>query len=251
MDPTSRAWKIFLEVYEPLPRQGPGGRAYAERALALCSELPDEPIVADLGCGSGGQTLQLAELTRGKICALDQHAPSVERLAHRIAERGLGDRVQARVGDLANPPLDTASCDLVWSEGALYSVGLEVALAACQRLLRPGGYLAFTEAVWRLDNPPEEVQASFDEDYPTMGRIEDVTAQLERRGLELIDHFTLPDSAWWEDFYTPMEARIAELQKQYQGDAEALSILSQLAREPAMHRQHSKYYAYEFFVARR
>ncbi|MCL4693731.1 MAG: class I SAM-dependent methyltransferase, partial [Candidatus Hydrogenedentes bacterium] len=64
-------------------------------------------------------------------------------------------------------------------------------------------------------------------------------------------NFTLPDEAWWDDFYAPMELRIEELRGTYKDDGEALAILEQLAQEPAMHRQHSDYYAYEFFVARR
>lgn len=61
----------------------------------------------------------------------------------------------------------------------------------------------------------------------------------------------MPEEAWWDDFYTPMEARIRELRAHYGGDAEAVGILDQPAREPMLHRAHSEYHAYEFFVARR
>lgn len=30
-------------------------------------------------------------------------------------------------------------------------------------------------------------------------------------GATIVGHFTLPAEAWWDDFYTPMEQRIAEL----------------------------------------
>jgi len=45
---TSRAEQIFFEVFEPLPRQGPGNLACAERALALCEELPVSPRLCTL-----------------------------------------------------------------------------------------------------------------------------------------------------------------------------------------------------------
>lgn len=48
-----------------------------------------------------------------------------------------------------------------------------------------------------------------------------------------------------------MEHRIARLRGKYADDAEALAMLDQLAEEPAMHRRHADFYAYEFFVARR
>ena len=249
--PGPRYWDIFFEVYESLPRQGPGSRACAVRALGLCRELPESPAILDLGCGVGGQTLQLAELTSGTIVAIDSHAPSIERLRAAVAERGLSHRVSAIVGDMARPGQPPGAFDLVWSEGALYTIGLRDALRVCRGLLRPGGYLAFTDAIWRRENPPPEVRAAFDLDYPTMGWLADDLAELGDCGFELVGHFTLPPEAWWDDFYTPMLMRIAQLRGTYAGDVEAAAILDQLAEEPEMHRRHCDFYAYEFFVARR
>ncbi|ADH86633.1 class I SAM-dependent methyltransferase [Desulfurivibrio alkaliphilus] len=250
--PTPRFWQLFFELFESLPRQGPGNRECAARALGLCQELPQSPMILDLGCGVGGQTLQLAELIpTGSIVAIDSHAPNIQRLQAAIAERGLAQRVSAIVGDMSRPGQSPGSFDLVWSEGALYNIGLRNALRVGRDLLRPGGYLAFTEPVWRKENPPPEVKESFDLDYPTMGRLDDVLAAIRDRRLQLVGHFTLPDEAWWDDFYTPMEVRVAELRRKYARDAEAAAILDQLAEEPAMHRRFSAFYAYEFFVTRR
>jgi cyclopropane fatty-acyl-phospholipid synthase-like methyltransferase len=246
-----RFWEIFLEVYENLPRQGPGNRDNAAKALNLCSELKKDPAILDIGCGVGGQTLHLAELSSGTILAIDNHAPSIERLKVAIKEGGLSHRVNAIVGDMADPGQPSESFDLIWSEGALYSIGLRNALRVCYELLHPSGYLVFTDAIWRKENPPSEIKASFDMDYPTMGSLADDVAAIKDCGFDLREHFTLPDEAWWDDFYTPMEARIKELRDKYAGDIEASAILDQLAEEPEMHRRYSGFYAYEFFVARR
>lgn len=246
-----RFWDLFLEVYEALPRQGPGDRASAEKALRLCGELPPAPDALDLGCGVGAQTRYLAELTSGTILAVDNHAPFIERLNRWIVQAGLSGRVRAAVGDMGRLELPAESFDLVWSEGALYQIGLENALRVCFSLLRPGGCLVFTDAVWRKENPPAEARALFDLDYPAMGRPEDATAAITRAGFEPAGHFTLPDEAWRTDFYAPMEARIAELRGKYSGDAEASSALDLLAREPELHERYSGYYAYEFFAARK
>jgi SAM-dependent methyltransferase len=243
--------RIFFEVFEALPRQGPGNRACTAKALALCHGLPPSPAVLDLGCGVGAQTLHLADLTSGTIVAVDNHAPSIERLRAAVAARGLSHRVSPVVGDMARLEQPPASVDLVWSEGALYNIGIENALRVCYRLLRPGGYLAFSDAVWRTEHPPPEVKAIFEDDYPTMGRVPDVLAAIERGGFSLVGHFTLPDEAWWDDFYTPMQRRIEELRGRYADDGEALAALDQVAQEPEMHKRHFGYYAYEFFVARR
>lgn len=120
----------------------------------------------------------------------------------------------------------------------------------CASLLRPGGYLAFTEAVWRTTEAPPEVREAF-ADYSTMGRVEDVVRLIKESGLSLVDHFDLPDEAWWDDFYSQMEQRIEELRAKYVGDAEALAALDEVAKEPAMHRRSGHHYGYTFFVARR
>lgn len=67
----------------------------------------------DLGCGTGAQTLHLAELTSGSIVAIDIHAPSIERLCETVADLGLADRIFPRVGDIADPQEPTECFDLV------------------------------------------------------------------------------------------------------------------------------------------
>ena len=142
-----RFLEIFFEVFEALPRQGPGNRDCAAKALRLCGGLPHSPLVLDLGCGAGGQTLHIADLTSGSITAIDAHAPSIERLKETVVARGLLGRVQAQVGDMVHLEQPAESFDLIWSEGALYNIGIENGLRICHGLLRPGGYLAFTDAV--------------------------------------------------------------------------------------------------------
>jgi SAM-dependent methyltransferase len=203
MEPSPRFWEIFFELYEGLPRQGPGNRTCAVKALQLCRDLPPKPAVLDLGCGVGGQTLYLADLLQDAvITAMDSHEPSIKRLRDTVADHGLTGRIQPVVGDMANPGFLQRASTLIWSEGALYNVGIEKALRLYHGTLRSGGYIAFTEAVWRKENPPQEVKASFDLDYPAMGRVRCHCSHCQDR-LSLVDHFTLADEAWWDDFYTP------------------------------------------------
>ncbi len=240
---------LFYAVFEPLPRQGPGSRACARRALAMCTDLPAQPDVVDLGAGAGAQTLYVAELTGGRVTAIEAYAPLVERIAQRARDRGLADRIDAVVGDMNDPPVDGASFDLVWAEGALYNIGIPRALEVCRTLLRPQGYVAFTEAVWRTPDPPAEARALF-EDYPAMGYVDDVLTHLDTAGFDVCGQFVLPDEAWWDDFYGPMLARIDELRAEHGDDPDALAVLDEIATEPAAHRRLGEHYGYAFFVAR-
>ncbi|MFO7817217.1 MAG: hypothetical protein R6V39_06015 [Desulfovibrionales bacterium] len=40
-----RFWEIFFEVFENLPRQGPGNRTCAAGALDLCEALGEFPAI--------------------------------------------------------------------------------------------------------------------------------------------------------------------------------------------------------------
>jgi hypothetical protein len=152
---------------------------------------------------------------------------------------------------MAGPAFESESFDLIWSEGALYNIGIEHGLRLWQSLLRRGGCIAFTDAVWRKENPPDEVRAGFAQDYPQMGWTVDILAVIDRCGLKLLGHFTLPDKAWWDDFYSPMEKRVQILRHKHSHDAEALKVLDLIGREVEIHRKYSNYYAYEFFVVQR
>lgn len=242
-----RAHELFFEVFEALPRQGPGSRASAVRALALCSGLPTTAAVLDLGCGSGGQTLHLAELVQGPIVAVDLHAPNLVRLRDRLQRLGLAGRILPVQADLSRPAQAPEGFDLIWSEGALYNLGIPAALTLYHPLLRPGGYLAFTDAVWRVDEPPEEARKAFEE-YPGMGSVRELLRTVGASPFSLVGHFTLPHRDWWDELYGPMELRIEELRQQYRGDLTAQAALEELAREPELHRRHGETYGYEFVV---
>ncbi|ACB75108.1 class I SAM-dependent methyltransferase [Opitutus terrae] len=244
-------WPIFLEVFEALPRQGPGSRECAARALALGPALPAEPRIADLGCGSGGQTLQLAELLpHSTIDALDSHAPLLERLKAGALAKSLQHRIRVHRGDMDAPPFADQSFDLIWSEGAVYNLGVTHALRRWRPLLRPGGWIAFTEAVWLRGDPPPAARAFWEAEYPRMADVPANLAIITEAGFETLGHFPLPAEAWWSDFYRPLEARVGVLKKEYAGDPAAQTALSLIQHEVDIHRRYGEYYSYAFFVVR-
>jgi hypothetical protein len=86
---------------------------------------------------------------------------------------------------------------------------------------------------------------------PRWGRSADALAAIDRAGFDLVDHFTVPDEAWWRDFYTPLQERVRDLRRVHASDPEALAVLDELDAEVEIHRRHGDSYAYEFFVTRR
>jgi hypothetical protein len=84
-----------------------------------------------------------------------------------------------------------------------------------------------------------------------MADIETIVATLRASGYEPLGHFPLPDAAWWEDYYTPLEAKLPSLYDKYADDEDALRLLETAQCEIDMRRRFGTWYGYAFFVARR
>ena len=238
--------QYFFEVFEDLPRQGPGCREATLRALSWLKKLPPNPNVLDIGCGCGMQTQILAQELKTKILAIDNHRPMLDRLAQSAAWSGL--EIETRELSMIDMPFDAQSFDLLWCEGAIFIIGLERGLTEFHRYLTPGGYFAFTEMCWFTDQPAPEAQTFFDQTYPDLKPVADVRKMAKAAGYKLIDDFNLPDSAWWDDYYTPMLERIKTLKVTNAGIAEAEAVYANCEAEAEIHKRYSADYGYTFFV---
>jgi SAM-dependent methyltransferase len=120
-------------------RQLVPGRSWAAWARALGHLLP--PVdVADIGCGDGYLTLEMARWAR-TVFGIDRSDPVLER-AKALADRRRVTNVQWKKGDLARLPLRDASVDIALLSQALHhAVDPEEALSEAVRILRPGGRL--------------------------------------------------------------------------------------------------------------
>jgi hypothetical protein len=145
-------------------------------------------------------------------------------------------------------PFVPASFDAIWSEGAAYIMGLERALTAWKEFLRPSGFIAVTELVWLQADPPAEAAEFFSEAYPAMADVEQILRIVQRCGFDVVGHFTLPDKAWWTDYYGPLESKLPYLFRKYGGDEEALAIVEAARREIEVRRLYPRSYGYEFFI---
>jgi SAM-dependent methyltransferase len=250
MDPNDPLTQILLDVQSGLPRQGPGDEASTLRALALCTELPPAPQVLDIGCGPGMQTLVLARALDGHIYAGDLVQAYLDQLAASAEAAGLRDRIGQLQLDMADLPFGRDTFDLIWSEGAAYILGIEEAFTQWKDPLRPRGYLAVTQLVWLTDDRPAEAVEFWADEYPDMTDVPATLAVIENAGYEVVGHFTLPDAAWWEHYYTPLEAKLPALREKYAGNEEALAIIASSAAEIDVRRRFGQTYGYEFFVAR-
>jgi serine/threonine-protein kinase HipA len=238
---------LFL-LHDGLPREGPGSDACTAEALHRLPPLPADPVVLDLGCGPGRSALVLAETLRAKVIAVDLHAPYLDRLARAAAERGLSHLIEPRLADMAAPGVGPGSVDLIWSEGSAYALGFAEALRLWRPLLKPGGLTAVSECSWLVDDPADEPRAFWASAYPAMGTVAENRRRAGAAGLEVLETFVLPASAWWDEYYSPLLDRIAALRPS--ADAGLAAILDEAGREIDLFRRHGGDFGYVFYLLR-
>lgn len=118
-------FNLICEYFLSTERQGPGSPEATLKALAFIDNLSDQSRIADLGCGTGGQTMVLAQHAPGHITGLDFFPGFIDRFNHNAGKLNLQHRVKGIVGSMDNLPFREEELDLIWSEGAIYNIGFE------------------------------------------------------------------------------------------------------------------------------
>lgn len=238
---------IFFEIHRDLPREGPGRDKYTRKAFRMLPRIENAHIL-DIGCGPGGPTMELARLSDGPVIGLDIHQPFLDKLQQKIEKAGISDRIQAMKGSMFEMNFEEESFDIIWSEGSIYIIGFEKGLKEWRRLLKPRGFLVAHEMTWLEPDPPREIEDYWKEVYPGIKTIQEDLELISRCGYRVIGHFPLPEDAWWEEYYTPLEERIQKLREKYKDNPKALATLNEEQREINLYRKYSRWYGSVFYV---
>ena len=214
----------FFEVYGTLPRAGPGDDASTRKAHQMMKDVPKKPKILDIGCGPGKQTMELARLSKGKIMALDNHQPFLDRVDQNAKALGLSQHIETCNQDMNTMEFPPESFDIIWAEGALYQMGFENGLKVCRPMLKKNGHIGVTELVWLSDRPSPEAR-EWAREYAAIKNVPDNLRLFKNNRYEMVGHFTLPVSSWFDDYYDPMQERIHELRKKYLGHQAALQVI--------------------------
>ena len=239
---------IFFELHHDLPREAPGDNLSTHKAFTLLTDLLPRPLLLDIGCGPGEQTLALVKSTDGHIVAVDTHQPFLEKLRQNVQEAAVLDKISLIKTSMFTLPFSEQTFDAIWSEGAIYIIGFTEGLRTWRRFLKPYGYIAVSELAWLRSHPPAEVATFWKVAYPGMQTREENLEIIRGSGYRTVGHFVLPVESWWKNYYTPLEARIVSLREKYPGNVEANQQLDEAQQEINLYRQYADWYGYVFYV---
>ena len=96
--------ELICEYFSNLERQGPGSPEVTIKAVSFIDNLNDKSLIADIGCGSGGQTMVLAQHSPGNITGIDLFPIFTDMFNRNVEKLNFQDRVKCIVGSMDNLP---------------------------------------------------------------------------------------------------------------------------------------------------
>lgn len=244
-------FNFICEYFSNVERQGPGSPEITVKALSFIDNLTKDSRIADLGCGTGGQTMVLAQHTTGHIQGIDLFPRFIEKFNANALKLNLQDRVKGIVGSMDNLSFADEELDLIWSEGAIYNIGFERGLNEWLRYLKQGGYIAVTEASWFTAERPAEIENFWLDAYPDIDTIPNKVSQMQKAGYIPIATFVLPENCWTEHFYAPQAAIQEDYLKKYAGNKAAEELIASERYEVELYNKYKAYYGYVFYIGKK
>jgi len=115
-------------------------------SLAIEKLLPPDLVLADVGCGTGSLTFELARFA-GRVIAIDLSAEMLRRARALARERDVRN-VEFRRGDALGIPVDSGSVDAAFCVMVLHFLPEpERAIRELCRITRPGGSVILVDLV--------------------------------------------------------------------------------------------------------
>lgn len=242
---------LISDYFGRLERQGPGGPESTVRAISFIGDFSNEIKIADLACGTGGQTMTLARNTKGTITGVDICPDFIGKFNANAEKLGLRGRVKGVIGSMDNLPFQNEEFDVIWSEGAIANIGFEKGLNYWKRFLKKGGHIAVTYESWFSDERPAEIEKFWVDAVPEISTIGNNISTMQKAGYSLAAAFTLPESCWTDTYFIPQQAIQKAFLEKNAGNKAAETFIKYMKHEAELYSKYKHYYGYVFYIGKK
>lgn len=244
--------ELLIDLHKDAERQGPGSNEDTLRALSFADLDKKRHLkVVDIGCGSGAQTISLAQNLNAEITAVDVFPEFLDKLNINAKNLGLQDKIITLEKSMDDLSFDRDEFDLIWSEGAIYIVGFKNGIKKWKDYLKIGGYIALSEITWTTNSRPAEIEEHWKKEYPQIDTASNKLRVLEENGFSPVGYFYLPESSWINNYYKPMEDRFDKFLTKHKYTELAQGIVDAEKDEIRKYRTYKNYLSYGFYIARK
>jgi SAM-dependent methyltransferase len=246
MEEQEKYIRALIELHRGLERQGPGDTDFSDYIISQLPELPTNPRIADIGCGTGAGTLFLADKFRSKVRAVDISRDFLDELDNRAKQRGLEHLVETIECDMKSLDWKPESIDLLWSEGAAYNLTFKGALKAWRPLMAPNGIAVISEIGYFTSEVPESLKVYWQNAYPAIGTESENSIHANSSGFKILGIHRLPSKAWWENYYGPLRDNMNFFK--HSEDSILQAVIKETEEEMKLFEEHEEQYGYSFYM---
>jgi len=243
--------KLICEYFSSMERQGPGSPEVTIKALSFIDHLTNESQIADIGCGTGGQTMVMANNAPGHIVGIDLFPAFIDIFNDNVNKLNQQNRVNGIVASMENLPFQNEELDLIWSEGAIYNIGFQRGLNEWRKFLKTSGYIAVSEASWFTEERPAEIDNFWKNAYSEIDLISNKVAQMQKAGYIPMATFVLPENCWIEHFYALQIATQEKFLKKYAGNKTVEGFIAYQRHEAELYYKYKEFYGYVFYIGKK
>ena len=185
-------------------------------------------LVFDASCGKGGSVISLAQMFGCSAIGLDDRPEFVEDGRRRILFEDMSHLIDLLTYAGDDFPFDNDYFDLALLCGPAYPSNTTGKLKSLARLVKPGGWIAYSGLVWKSEDediPSERLMRWLDTYLPCEPiDVEDSWAHFREQGYDVVfvEHET---QSAWETFLAPQARTILENRHEYADSPEAQNML--------------------------
>ncbi|MCK4666202.1 class I SAM-dependent methyltransferase [Candidatus Dependentiae bacterium] len=176
---------------------------YTRQAFGVLPKL-NEPLILDIGCGSGIPAIELTNLCNGKIIGVDINQESLDRFEYKISKANLHEKIEIRKLNIFNLNFPPENFDIIWAEGSIAPIGFEKGLNEWKSFIKPNGFLVVHDSCEDFKQKLKAIPAC---------------------GYTLLNHFIISHLVWWSDYFEKLEKKIKQLKNQIKSDDKGLKII--------------------------
>ena len=249
---TDLMMELLIDLHKDNKRQGPGSKADTLRALSFIEVEKDKTYkIADIGCGTGAQTISLAKAIKSEIVAVDLLPDFLSKLEQDAKAEGVNHKITMLEASMDQLPFSKEEFDIIWSEGAIYNIGFENGIKRWKPFLKKGGYIALSEITWLTNERPSEINDYWESEYPEISPASNKIKILEENNFSPVGYFYLPQSSWIDQYYQPLEDGFNDFLKKHNQSDASKAIVEGEKREIYLYKKYKEYISYGFYVARK
>ena len=241
----------IYETHVGLERQGIGSPEMIIKALSFLDDLSKISRVVDFACGTGGQTMVLAQNITGKITGVDICPQFIDILNDNAKKLNLQERVNGIVGSMENIHFPKEEFDLIWSEGAIDSIGFEKGITYWNGFLKKNGYIAVTCPSWIANEHPVEVEKFWTDAGSGLDTIDHNISVMQKAGYNFIAAFTLPEKCWTDNYFIPRDVAQKAFLEKHTGNKTVEDFIKADKHEEELYSKYKQYYGYAFYIGKK